>query len=93
MSRESRSNRDEAEGKGMNHKCKCGSDQFVRHWEGVSVHTPCTIDTEREVIRMDFSREEQVDGLDSYREFYCAKCGRALEGEFGRRVLREFEYE
>jgi len=77
----------------MNHKCKCGSDQFVRHWGCVSVHTPCTIDVEREIIRMDFSREEQDDGRGSFREFYCAGCRRPMESELERRVLREFEYE
>jgi len=77
----------------MNHKCRCGSDQFVRHWADVSVHTPCTIDTDRQIVQMDFSREEQVDGRGSYREFYCAKCGRPMESELEGRVLREFEYE
>lgn len=76
----------------MNYRCKCGSDQFVRHWGGVSVHTPCAIDMDREIIRMDFSCEEQNDGRGSYREFYCAECGRPLESELGRCVLREFEY-
>jgi len=77
----------------MNYMCKCGSVQFVRHWGYVSVHTPCTIDTDRGVIRMDFSREEQVDGRGSFQEFYCAKCRARVEGELERRLLREFEYE
>lgn len=51
------------------------------------------IDPEGEVIHMDFSREEQVDGRGSFREFFCASCGRPLERRLQERVLRTFEYE
>lgn len=77
----------------MNHTCKCGSDQFVRHWGGVSVHTPCKIDAKRWIIRMDFSREEQVDGHGSFLEFTCAQCGAPIESELERRLLRDYDYE
>lgn len=77
----------------MNHKCKCGSEQFIRRWVGVCIYTPCTIDMEDRTVRMDFSEEEQWDGKGAYTEFYCASCEARIPGRLQRKLRTEFEYE
>jgi len=77
----------------MNHKCRCGTDRFIRRWTGVCVSTPCTIDTKDRVIYMDFSDEEQWDGPGSYTEFACAACERPIEGKLLQDLRTKYEYE
>jgi len=77
----------------MNYTCKCGSDGFIRRWIGVIVTTPCTIDTENRVVRMDLSEEEQWDGSRSHTEFFCAGCERPIRGKLLRDLKRKYEYE
>jgi len=77
----------------MNHTCKCGSDGFIRRWVGATITTPCTIDTEAGVVRMDFSEEEQWDGPRSHTEFSCAACERPIKGKLLRDLKRRYQYE
>ena len=76
----------------MNHKCKCGSDRFIRRWVNVHVHTPCTIDLESKTIRLDYSREEQSEDSASYIEFYCEKCEAVIGSDLTLELVTEFEY-
>lgn len=77
----------------MKHKCKCGSDRFIRRWVGVDVHTPCTIDLKSKAIRMDYSREEQSEDSGSYIEFYCAQCQAEIDSDLTLDLVTEYEYE
>jgi hypothetical protein len=77
----------------MSHRCKCGSDSFIRRWVGVTVTTPCTIDTKGHLVHMDFSEEEQWDGDGSYTEFSCAACERPIKGRLLRDLRTKYQYE
>lgn len=77
----------------MRLKCECGSENFVRRWVDVDIHTPCTIELKRKVIRMDFSKEEQSEDGDSRIEYYCDECERVVDPELTLKLVTEYWFE